>query len=164
MNWAMVAETLRTEDRCVLPLGCTEQHATLSLATDTHLAARVAAEAADGLGVPVFPALPYGVTPSFTAYPGTVSLRVGTYLALLDDLLSGLYGQGFRRILIVNGHGGTRLGRGGWGSGWRGIRTRGCSGITGGTRRAPGRPCRPQMNWRVTRAGWRTSPGRAWRA
>lgn len=112
MNWAMVAETLRAEDRCVLPLGCTEQHATLSLATDTRLAARVAAEAADGLGVPVFPALPYGVTPSFTAYPGTVSLRVGTYLALLDDLLSGLHAQGFRRILIVNGHGGNSPGQG----------------------------------------------------
>ena len=112
MNWEGVEAYLRGDDRCVLPLGCTEQHATLSLATDTVLAGRVAAEAAAPLGVPVFPALPYGVTPSFTAYPGTVSLRVGTYLALLDDLLGGLYAQGFRRILVVNGHGGNSPGQG----------------------------------------------------
>lgn len=112
MNWGMVEDLLTREDRCVLPLGCTEQHATLSLATDTLLAERVAREAADGSGVPVFPALPYGITPTFAAYPGTLSLRVSTYLNLLDDLLSGLHAQGFRRILIVNGHGGNTPGQG----------------------------------------------------
>lgn len=112
MNWEGVEAYLRRDDRCVLPLGCTEQHATLSLATDSILAGRVAAEAAESLGIPVFPTLPYGITPTFTAYPGTVSLRVGTYLALLDDLLTGLHSQGFRRILVVNGHGGNVPGQG----------------------------------------------------
>ncbi|SMB88553.1 creatininase family protein [Deinococcus hopiensis] len=112
MNWEGAEAYLRVDDCCVLPLGCTEQHATLSLATDTILAGRVAAAAAAPLGIPVFPTLPYGITPTFTAYPGTVSLRVGTYLALLDDLLTGLHAQGFRRILVVNGHGGNSLGQG----------------------------------------------------
>ncbi|WP_235692737.1 creatininase family protein [Deinococcus aquaedulcis] len=107
MNWQMVEAYLAQDDRCVLPLGCTEQHATLSLATDTLLAERVAREAAEDLGVPVFPALPYGITPTFSAYPGTLSVRTTTYLALLDDLLGGLYAQGFRRLLVVNGHGGN---------------------------------------------------------
>ncbi|EYB69379.1 creatininase [Deinococcus phoenicis] len=112
MNWEQVETYLGRDDRCVLPLGCTEQHATLSLATDSRLAGRVAAEAAGPLGIPVFPVLAYGITPGFTAYPGTVSLRVSTYLALLDDLLSGLHAQGFRRILVVNGHGGNTPGQG----------------------------------------------------
>ncbi|WP_104989548.1 creatininase family protein [Deinococcus sp. NW-56] len=112
LNWEGVEAFLRRDDRAVLPLGCTEQHARLSLATDTLLAERVSVEAAEPLGIPVFPTLPYGITPTFTAYPGTVSLRVGTYLALLDDLLSGLYAQGFRRLLIVNGHGGNSPGQG----------------------------------------------------
>lgn len=112
LNWEGVAAALERDDRCVLPLGCTEQHATLSLATDSLLAERVAAEAAAPLGVPVFPVLPYGITPTFAAYSGTLSLRVGTYLALLEDLLGGLYAQGFRRILIVNGHGGNSPGQG----------------------------------------------------
>ncbi|WP_217612325.1 creatininase family protein, partial [Deinococcus sp. GbtcB9] len=105
------------EDRCVLPLGCTEQHATLSLATDTLLAGRVAREAAEGSGVPVFPALPYGITPAFTAYPGTLSLRASTSLNLLANLLSGLHAQGFRRILIVDGLGGNTPGQG-WQGEW----------------------------------------------
>ncbi|MPY67176.1 creatininase family protein [Deinococcus sp. SDU3-2] len=112
LNWEGVEAFLRRDDRAVLPLGCTEQHARLSLATDSLLAERVSVEAAEHLGIPVFPALPYGITPTFTAYPGTVSLRVGTYLALLDDLLSGLHAQGFRRLLIVNGHGGNSPGQG----------------------------------------------------
>ncbi|GMA15802.1 creatininase family protein [Deinococcus metallilatus] len=60
----------------------------------------------------MFPVLSYGITPAFTAYPGTVSLRVDTYLALLDDLLGGLYAQGFRRVLVVNGYGGNAPGQG----------------------------------------------------
>lgn len=112
LNWEGVEAYLRRDDRAVLPLGCTEQHARLSLATDSLLAERVSVEAALPLGIPVLPVLPYGITPTFTAYPGTLSLRVTTYFALLDDLLSGLYAQGFRRILIVNGHGGNSPGQG----------------------------------------------------
>ncbi|AWT37521.1 hypothetical protein GCM10008956_34890 [Deinococcus arenae] len=107
LNWMQVETYLQTDDRCVLPLGSTEQHAYLSLCVDNILPERLAREAAAPLGVPVFPALPYGITPYFRAYPGTVSLRVGTYLAVVRDLLDGLYEQGFRRILIVNGHGGN---------------------------------------------------------
>jgi creatinine amidohydrolase len=90
-----------------LPLGSTEQHAYLSLSTDSILAERVAAEAAEPLGVPVFPVVAYGITPSFCAYPGTISLRVETYLRLVRDILDGLHGQGFRRLVVVNGHGGN---------------------------------------------------------
>src|SRR5438477_1227931 len=107
MNWMQVEEYLRRDDRAVLPLGCTEQHAYLSLATDSLLAERVSVEAAEPLGVPVFPALPYGLTPYFMAYPGTLTLRAGTYLELVRDLLDSLAAHGFRRIVLVNGHGGN---------------------------------------------------------
>ena len=107
MDWRMVDDWVRHDDRCALPLGSTEQHAGLSLATDAILAERVAAEAAEPLGVPVFPALPYGLTPYFTAFPGTVTLRVATYAAVLRDVLDSLKSAGFRRVLIVNGHGGN---------------------------------------------------------
>ncbi len=100
-------EWLKRDDRAVLPLGCTEQHSYLSLATDSILAERVAAEAAEPLGVPVFPGVAYGITPTFRAYPGTVSLRVETFLNIVRDILDGLKEQGFRRIVIVNGHGGN---------------------------------------------------------
>lgn len=107
MHWAQVEAYLRSDDRAVVPLGSTEQHAFLSLCTDNILAERVAVEAAEPLGVPVFPTVAYGITSYFRAYPGTVSLRVETYLRIVRDLLDGLYEQGFRRIVFVNGHGGN---------------------------------------------------------
>ena len=64
-------------------------------------------DAAEPLGVPVFPVVAYGLTPYFLGYPGTVSLRLETYVRLVRDILDSLRGQGFRRILIVNGHGGN---------------------------------------------------------
>jgi creatinine amidohydrolase len=107
LNWMHVEEYLTREDRVVLPLGSTEQHGYLSLETDNILAERVSAEAAEPLGVLVLPVLPYGLTPSFAAYPGSPTLRLSTYVALLRDLLDSLHGQGFRRFLLVNGHGGN---------------------------------------------------------
>ena len=106
-NWMQVAEYLERDDRIVLPLGSTEQHGYLSLETDNILAERVSAEAAEPLGVLVLPAVPYGLTPSFAAFPGSPTLRLETFVAVLRDLLDSLYGQGFRRFLLVNGHGGN---------------------------------------------------------
>lgn len=107
MNWMQVEEYLKTDDRCVLPLGSTEQHAYLSLCVDNILPFKLAQDAVGDSGVPVFPVLPYGITPYFRAYPGSPGLRVQTYLAVVRDLLDGLHEQGFRRILMVNGHGGN---------------------------------------------------------
>ncbi len=106
-NWRQIDAWLAADDRCAVPLGSTEQHAQLSLAVDSILSERVAAEAAEPLGVPVFPALAYGITPSFLAYPGTVSLRAETHGRVVRDVLDSLRRTGFRRILLVNGHGGN---------------------------------------------------------
>jgi creatinine amidohydrolase len=107
-NWMHVEALLRSgEDRAVLPLGSIEQHAYLSLAVDALLSEAVAVEACEPLGVPVFPAQPYGYTPSYMAYPGTMTLRLETLLAVLTDLIESLHHHGFRRVLVVNGHGGN---------------------------------------------------------
>ncbi|ASJ72754.1 creatininase family protein [Granulosicoccus antarcticus] len=106
-NWFEVERWLETDDRCVLPLGSTEQHAYLSLSVDSILSEKMAADAAEPLGVPVFPAIPYGLTPYFMAFPGTVSLSLSTYATVVREVLDSLYATGFRRILIVNGHGGN---------------------------------------------------------
>ena len=98
---------LEHDNRIVLPLGTTEQHAHLSLATDTIVAERLAVEACEPLGVPVLPAMPYGCSPAFVAFPGTPSLRLETLVAVLRDAFDSLYGQGFRRFLVVDGHAGN---------------------------------------------------------
>ena len=107
LNWMQVEAYLERDDRIVLPLGSTEQHAYLSLATDSILAERIAVEAGEPLGIPVLPVLSYGLVPSFAAFPGSPSLTEETYSAVVRELLASLHAQGFRRFLIVNGHGGN---------------------------------------------------------
>jgi creatinine amidohydrolase len=110
MNWMQLEQYVQRDGRAVVPVGSTEQHAYLSLAVDAILAERVACEAAEPFGVPVFPVLSYGITPYFRAYPGSISLRLDTYQRIVADVLESLAGSGFTRILFVNGHGGNTPG------------------------------------------------------
>ncbi len=107
MNWMQVEEYLKHDNRCVLPIGSTEQHAYLSLSVDSILSEKVSVDAAESIGVPVFPRLNYGITPYFTGFPGTISLRLETALAVARDVLDNMHRAGFRRIVVVNGHGGN---------------------------------------------------------
>jgi creatinine amidohydrolase len=72
MNWKQVERYLQDDNRCVLPVGSVEQHAQLSLCVDAILSERVAVEAAEPLGIPVYPAMPFGLAPYFQALPGSM--------------------------------------------------------------------------------------------
>ena len=76
MNWMQVRDHAAKDDRAVLPIGSTEQHAYLSLAVDAILADRIAVEAAEPVAIPVFPTINYGLTPNFVDFPGTVTLKL----------------------------------------------------------------------------------------
>src|SRR4029077_7723178 len=90
MNWMQVEAALARDRRAVVQVGSTEQHGYLSLSVDAILAERVATEAAEPLGVPVFPVLNYGITPYFLRFPGTVSLKLDTYQRIVADILDSL--------------------------------------------------------------------------
>ncbi len=106
-NWMDVEAYLEQDDRLILVLGACEQHAYLSLLTDVKIPQALADAASQVSGVIVAPALNFGSSPYFLAYPGTLSLRVSTLLDLVEDLVRSAYRQGFRRILVLNGHGGN---------------------------------------------------------
>ena len=97
MNWMQVEAYLASDDRCVVPIGSTEQHGMLSLCVDAILAERVAVEAAEPLGIPVYPVMPFGCAPYFSAFPGSISLKVETLCAVARDLIASLHGTAFRR-------------------------------------------------------------------
>ena len=112
LNWMDVEKYLEKENRLILILGACEQHGYLSLLSDVQIPRALADAASQQTGVLVAPPLNFGVSPYFLSYPGTFSLRVSTFLDVVEDLVRSAHGHGFRRILVMNGHGGNDPARG----------------------------------------------------
>jgi len=94
----------------LLPIGATEQHGShLPVITDTavvtELAARV--EAALPRKVALLSTFWVGSSHHHFGFPGTMSLRSDTYILVLQDLIESLLAGGFRRVVLLNGHGGN---------------------------------------------------------
>ncbi len=107
LNWMDVERYLEHDDRLILVIGSCEQHAYLSLLTDVKIPLALADAAAERMGVLVAPPLNFGCSDYFLAYPGTLSLQVTTLIGFVEDLVRSAYRQGFRRLLVLNGHGGN---------------------------------------------------------
>jgi len=111
----MTREQLRAvaaETTVVLPLGATEQHGPhLPSGTDfftvDRLARAAAERASSEIAITVAPALPFGSSDHHLIFGATLSLRTETYYRVLTDLLRSLVTDGFRRIFLLNGHGGN---------------------------------------------------------
>jgi creatinine amidohydrolase len=93
----------------VLPIGSVEQHGNhMPVGTDTFLAQSVALAAMEKLDdVVVMPPPWYGFSAHHMRFAGSVTLRAETLMAVCEDIVASVVGHGFRRILIVNGHGGN---------------------------------------------------------
>ena len=106
-NWMQIESYLKKDDRIILVLGACEQHGYLSLLTDVKIPMALANKLSEESGVLIAPPLNFGCSPYFLDYPGTISLQLSTYLNVVEDMIRSLYGYGFRRFLILNGHGGN---------------------------------------------------------
>ena len=100
MNWSQVEHLLKKDDRAILPLGSTEQHASLRLPVDTVLSESGWRSRRRGASASQRPVLGLRRDSYFLAYPG--SPRVDTYIHIVRDILDSLKRSGFRRILICN--------------------------------------------------------------
>lgn len=109
LNWLQLAERLGGDCRVVLPLGATEQHGYLSLATDSLVVDRITAAACERADVVRAPVMPFACSAFAVNYPGTLSLRTVSFCHVVDDLVDCLYRQGFRRLIVVTGHGGNEV-------------------------------------------------------
>ena len=107
LNWMDIERYLYEDCRVILVIGSCEQHGYLSMLTDVKIPLAIADAASELTGVLVAPPLNFGSSPYFLSYPGTISLRISTLLDVTEDIIRSLYQQGFRKFLLLNGHGGN---------------------------------------------------------
>ena len=95
-------------DTAVLPVGAIEQHGPhLPLSTDWFQGEIVARQVADRLDAYLLPGMPFGCSQAHTGFRGTVSVAPETLGAVVKDVANSLLEQGFRRIAVLNFHGGN---------------------------------------------------------
>jgi creatinine amidohydrolase len=110
MTWPEVRAAIERDAGVLLPVGSTEQHGYhLPLATDAILPTELGCAVAEPLDLVVAPAIDYGyrsrpLSGGGEGFPGTVSLRAQTLMALVEDVLGQLMRHGFRRIVLLNWH------------------------------------------------------------
>lgn len=108
MTWPQVEAYLAHSTAIILPIGSTEQHGPTGLiGTDALCAEAVADKVGEALGVVVAPTLAIGMAQHHMAFPGTMTLKPSTLLAVVEDCLLSLVRHGFDRVLMINGHGGN---------------------------------------------------------
>lgn len=108
MTWQDVEHYLQGARAVLIPIGSTEQHGPNGiLGTDAVNAEAVAARVGERLSIPVAPTISVGMALHHMAFPGSMSLRPETLMAVLRDYVWSLYQHGFRQFLFVNGHGGN---------------------------------------------------------
>ena len=114
MTWNMVEltwEAFRARvpsktDLVLIPVGTIEAHGAIPLGTDTLIPTAMAADLAPRLDALIAPPIAYGVTNSLLAYPGSTTVSSATFRAYLFEAVAGLVDAGFRRVVLLNGHGG----------------------------------------------------------
>lgn len=112
MTWPEVEEILKETDIALVPVGSTEQHGpALPVDNDAFIATefthRVAESIWEKQKVVVTPTISFGYSPHHMQFKGTITIRESTLANMIVDVCTSLEQHGFKRIILVNGHGGN---------------------------------------------------------
>jgi creatinine amidohydrolase len=107
INWMEFREVVPSRIQTVLlPTGTLEPHGVANNGADNTAPLAIARQIARRTNALVAPVLPYGMTGSMEAYPGAFQITEAAYRPFVKQILEGLAKNGFRNIIIINGHGG----------------------------------------------------------
>src|SRR5687767_12862107 len=107
INWMEFKEVVPSRIKTVLlPTGTLEPHGVINNGADNTAPFAMAKTIARRTSALVAPTLPYGITGSMEAYPGAFQITEAAYRPFVKQILEGLAKNGFRNIIIINGHGG----------------------------------------------------------
>lgn len=109
INWMEFREVVPSKITTVLlPTGTLEPHGVINNGADITAPLAMARRIAPHVNAMIAPALPYGITGSMEAYPGAFQITESAYRPFVKQLLEGLARNGFRNIIVLNGHGGPQ--------------------------------------------------------
>lgn len=109
INWMEFKETVPSKVQTVLlPTGTLEPHGVANNGADITAPVAMARQIAPRVNAMIAPALPYGITGSMEAYPGAFQISESAYRPFVKQIIEGLAKNGFRNIIILNGHGGPQ--------------------------------------------------------
>lgn len=112
LTWSEIDAMPHKEDVVILqPMGAIEQHGPhLPLVVDSAICVEVLGKALEQLDANVLayclPPLYYGKSNEHCHFPGTITLSAQTLLMVLQDVATSIYQAGFRKLVLVNAHGG----------------------------------------------------------
>jgi creatinine amidohydrolase len=107
LSWPEVREQAKVCDIILLPVGAVEMHGThCPVGSDSLNAQKIAELVAKKTGALVAPPIWYGAHMyQQYGFPGTVPIRSDSLKQFVKDVITGLANNGFKKIIVVNGHG-----------------------------------------------------------